>query len=194
MALLLGMWERDLLVTALWVGIVLLSVLLHELGHATAGLAFGLEPRIDLHGMGGTTSWGTGRKLATAQLVSISLAGPFAGFFVAAVVYWLLGPRRLPRFHGDFVYETLLYVNVRWGLLNLLPMLPLDGGNVMAQLLNAVTRGRGARPARVISLLVAAISAAVAARFQNWWAALLAVSFAASNWRELRALRAAEHE
>lgn len=67
---------------ALWVGIVFVSVMLHELGHAMTGMAFGLQPSIELHGMGGTTSWTTPKALSTVQRVAISLAGPFAGFVV----------------------------------------------------------------------------------------------------------------
>src|SRR5579871_6002412 len=40
---------------ALWVGIVFVSVLFHELGHAWLHLAFGNEPAIQLVGMGGLT-------------------------------------------------------------------------------------------------------------------------------------------
>src|SRR5579872_4278655 len=73
---------RELVV---WMGVVFVSVLIHELGHATVGSTFGLEPRIDLHGMGGTTSWAMTRTLSTWRRVAISLAGPMAGFAVAAV-------------------------------------------------------------------------------------------------------------
>ena len=38
---------------AVWMIIVLASVVVHELGHAATCLAFGLQPSIDLHGMGG---------------------------------------------------------------------------------------------------------------------------------------------
>src|SRR5262249_47608723 len=145
------------------------SVMLHELGHAAAGLAFGLEPRIELHTMGGTTSWSTPRALSTAKRVTISLAGPFAGFLFGALV-WLvvraLGPGVLPRFQNDFVRDTLLNVNFGWGLLNLLPMLPLDGGNVMTHLLNALTHGRGERPARIVSIVMAALALAAALLFR----------------------------
>src|SRR5512147_2767030 len=87
-----GANERDPAKLALWVAIVFVSVVVHELGHAFMGMAFGLVPRIDLHGMGGTTSFqerpggpqqatfGAGRRIA------ISLAGPFAGFFFAAAI------------------------------------------------------------------------------------------------------------
>ena len=67
MAVVLGarLQRPDLI--AIWVAIVFISVLVHELGHALVGRMFGLDPQIELHGMGGTTSWvngvaGGGRK------------------------------------------------------------------------------------------------------------------------------------
>jgi stage IV sporulation protein FB len=185
-----------------WVIAVLLSVMLHELGHAGMGLVFGLEPSVVLHGMGGTTSWSTQRKLSTAQRVAISLAGPGAGFVVGAIVYvaptivrsalplHVLPPMPLWR----FVYAQLLFVNFGWGLMNLLPMLPLDGGNVMTQLLNALTGGRGERPARIVSVVLAALVVLLALGFQQWWPALLAVTFISSNWGGLKDLSAREHD
>jgi Zn-dependent protease len=190
MALVLGVGgERDPRIVAAWVAIVFVSVMLHELGHAAAGLAFGLEPAIELHTMGGTTSWSTTRALSTAQRVTISFAGPCAGFLVAALVR-VLGPGVFPR----FVYDSLLFVNFRWGVLNLMPMLPLDGGNVMTHLLNAATGGRGERPARIVSIVVAAASMGVALLLGYWWGAMLAVLFASSNWRGLQELNARERD
>jgi Zn-dependent protease len=179
----------------LWMGVVFVSVLFHELGHATVGLAFGLEPRIDLHGMGGTTSWAVNQKLSTWRRVAISLAGPTAGFVLAAVAYAAWNGGAFPRTqvaHG--VYVNVLWVNVGWGLLNLLPMLPLDGGNVLALLLGAATKGRGERPAHIVSIVVAVASAGLALSLQQWWPALLAASFVAANVRGLQALAAREHD
>jgi Zn-dependent protease len=200
MTVLLGVFGTNLGVLVAWVAIVFVSVLLHELGHASMGLAFGLEPRIDLHGMGGTTSWATPRNLSVARRIAISLAGPGAGLVVGAIV-WAVGPdafARLPL--GDFVYANVLFVNVGWGILNLIPMLPLDGGNVMAQALNALTGGRGERPARVVSLVIASLTflllagAMVTGHGSWWWPALLAVSFIATNWTGLKDLKAREHD
>jgi Zn-dependent protease len=202
-ALLLGASGGDVRTVVAWVLIVFGSVLLHELGHAAAGLAFGLEPSIELHTMGGTTSWTSTRPLRTAARVVISLAGPFAGFVVAAVVL-ALGPEAFARFAGGpLVYESLLFVNLTWGVLNLVPMLPLDGGNVMRHLLNALTGGRGEVPARIVSMAVAVLSLGavlllrtlgVALPFSGWWAGMLAAVFAGTNWRELQELRAREQE
>lgn len=175
-----------------WVAVVFVSVMFHELGHAAAGLAFGLEPSIELHAMGGTTSWATQRRLSTAQRVTISLAGPFAGFLVGGVV-WAAG-LGYPPFARAGLYGMLLFVNIRWGLVNLVPMLPLDGGNVMAHLLSAATSGRGQRAAHWVSIVLASAGTVFALATQNWWLVMLGVLFATSNWRALGDLTAREHD
>jgi Zn-dependent protease len=178
-----------------WVAIVFVSVILHELGHATMGLAFGLTPSIELHSTGGTTSWSSGPPLTTARRIAISVAGPGAGFVVAAIVRYVLGPRVFPATPlGTFAYENLLFVNFGWGLFNLLPMLPLDGGNVMTQLLGVFTGGRGERPARIVSIAVAALALPVALLMQNWWIGLLAVWFISMNFRSLPDAAARDHD
>ncbi len=191
---------EDLVKLALWVVIVLGSVTVHELGHALAGRMFGLEPRIVLHGAGGTTSWSTQRNLSTSRRIAISLAGPCAGFVIAFVV-WAMSALAFRPADGvpltsglfAFVVRQVLYVNFGWGVLNLLPMLPLDGGNVMARLLDAATGGRGQRPALVISIALAAATALAAGLAvltlgaSSWlWPTFLALSFLASNWQELK--------
>jgi Zn-dependent protease len=192
----------DLLDTApqrllVWTAIVLASVLLHELGHAVACVAVGLEPNIALHGMGGTTSWSTRRELSTGRRVAVSLAGPGAGFVAGAAVLLVghaVGRTAIPEGMAEFAYSRLLFVNFGWGALNLLPMLPLDGGSAMTHLLNAWTKGRGERPARIVSMAIAA-SSVLLSIYARWiWPALLAVSFLVSNWRGLRELSAREHD
>jgi Zn-dependent protease len=153
---------------------------------------------IQLHAMGGTTSWtSASRRMSTAQRVAISLSGPGLGFVAAGAVFLarsLLVPGVLPATQTVVaVSGMLLQVNFFWGVLNLLPMLPLDGGDVMAQLLNAFTGGHGERPARVVSIVVAVSAALLALVSRQWWPALLAASFVTSNWQGLKALSAREH-
>jgi Zn-dependent protease len=190
----LGMGNPSLLVP--WVATVFVSVLLHELGHATIGMLFGLQPSIELHGMGGTTSWTTTKKLSTFQRVAISLAGPFAGFFVGGLVAAAAYAGLFPHTDSwDAIVAQVLFVNIGWGVFNLLPMLPLDGGNVMTALLNAMTGGRGERPARIVSMVVAVLAGVlVVVGKLGWWGAMLVLSFLAINYQGLQALKAREND
>jgi Zn-dependent protease len=185
-----GAGGGDLRQAAAWVAVVFVSVLAHELGHATVGRLFGLQPAIQIHAMGGTTSWSTGRRVSVVRRIAISLAGPAAGFGLAAIVVALARSTAGRVFDSDlgmYTYGSLLWVNVGWGLLNLLPILPLDGGNVLYQVLNAATHGRGEKPTRIVSLLFGVLGAGAALATWQPFAALLAASFVWLNFQALRA-------
>jgi Zn-dependent protease len=168
---------------SVWIAVVFASVLLHELGHAWTARWFGYRPRIELHAMGGTTLWG-GAPVTPGRRLLISLAGPLAGLLVGALVWGLLPEAGLQGLARETVL-AVLWVNVGWGVLNLLPVLPLDGGNVMASILDGLTGGRGERPARIASFLLAAAGLVVALLARQLWASFLAGLFA---WWNLRAI------
>ncbi|MBL8606258.1 MAG: hypothetical protein JNL38_03015 [Myxococcales bacterium] len=197
-ALLLGgLGSRGVREAAIWVVVVFLSVLLHELGHAIAGRIFGLAPQIDLHGMGGTTSWSLeGRKLAPWQSIVVSLAGPLTGIAVGVAAFALAALRTNEHTHPLLQRAMLdvIWVNAGWGALNLVPMLPLDGGNVMATILNVVTKGRGERPARFVSIGVALLCVGLALYRRELWIGLLSGLFAFRNVQALRQARDVQAE
>jgi Zn-dependent protease len=190
MALLLGVTgtRRDPALIALWVVSLFFSVLLHELGHALTGLAFGLEPRIDLYGMGGLTTWAPGKKVSTGRRIAISLAGPGVGIALGLALGALAVLGVIPKSPlAQEALDDLLWINIGWGVLNLLPMLPLDGGNVMTGVLNALTRGRGERPARIVSLVLAVLLGTLSLLvWGQIWTAFLCVAFAIGNARALK--------
>ena len=190
MAVVLGarLQRPDLI--AIWVAIVFVSVLVHELGHAFVGRMFGLEPQIELHGMGGTTSWVNGRDIGHARGIAISLAGPFAGFGIAAILF---GCERLGlRPHSPLAIlglELAFQINFWWGIFNLAPMLPLDGGNVLRGTLNLLTKGRGEKPARAISVVMGVVLVAYAALAGALWLGALGAFF---TWANIQAYRQAD--
>lgn len=176
---------NDIPVLAMWLAILFVSVMAHELGHAFAGIAFGLTPRIDLHGMGGTTSW-RHKDVSTAKKIAISLAGPAVGIFFGGILYLLqpsLMQSEISRM-ARIAVILLIEVNLYWGALNLLPMMPLDGGNAMAHGLGAVMGEKGMTLAHYISLVVALAAGLFAWSFgYGWWPVLLAGMFAFQNIR-----------
>ena len=171
-----------------WLAVVFVSVLAHELGHALSGIAFGLSPRIDLHGMGGTTSWAH-KNVSTGKRIVISVAGPLVGIVIGGALY-LAAPffltKGMPRLTHDVVW-MVVYVNLVWGALNLLPMIPLDGGNALAAALAHFRGASGIRIAHYVSVVVAvAIGFYVLATDPgDWWALLLVGMFAFQNIRAL---------
>ena len=82
----LGIRRERFDLIAIWMAVVFVSILVHELGHAFAGRRLGLVPAIRLHGMGGHTEWIEPRRMSDAQRIGISFAGPGAGFLLAGLV------------------------------------------------------------------------------------------------------------
>ena len=155
--------------TFIWVGIVFVSILVHELGHAFTQRYYGGNPWITLHGFGGLASCNDCDNRPQSQIL-ILLAGPIAGFIFAALVVLLMRvtgrqigfavsfsnadleglgltsviTQPLGLFEAyfeplaaepmNYVVADLLQVNILWGLVNLLPIYPLDGGQIAREL------------------------------------------------------------
>ena len=212
-AVLLGARVPDALTLIMWVLAVFVGVLFHEMGHATAMRAYGFSPWITLYGMGGLASYHPGsyssRGNRTVAQIVITAAGPMAGFFVAALIlasvrlagyriaYGLadglpyavfveqIGPRAFHLFFAD-----LLMVCIYWGLLNLLPVLPLDGGQIAREVLTALNPRDGLRQALILSIVVGGLIVVMA--FFRWNDVFLAMLFGFmtySNYMTLQAYR-----
>lgn len=181
--------SRDLYVLLTWVGVVFVSVLLHEMGHAFVGRRYGMHPEILLYGMGGLTSWRTGRRLTRAQSILVSVAGPAAGLALGAIV-WGITMIDMPDLNplGRMTLRSLLWVNIMWSLLNLLPILPLDGGNVMRSAVHIFKGGVDERLPCQISIAFAAAAAGAALMYGMTFAAIFAGYLAFSNYQTLRGM------
>jgi stage IV sporulation protein FB len=171
----------------IWIAAVFISILIHELGHALAMRLYGQPSQIVLHGMGGLTipgqvRWGgdwANVSLTSNQEIVISLAGPGAGFLLAALIIAgsvaTGGSLVLTRLFGlipfpmvmlsinnpiaSSIVMTFLWVNIFWGLINLLPVYPLDGGNVARHLLVRADPWAGARKSLWVSVATGAVVA-----------------------------------
>lgn len=130
---------------AIWVGVVLVSVLVHELGHAVAMRLSGVSSRIVLHGMGGLTIPAASIP-SRPKRIAVDLAGPLSGLFLLGVpAVWLSRTLDDPSQVLDLVIFSVVWVNVAWSFVNLLPILPLDGGRIVASLLPPRLSDRYAR-------------------------------------------------
>ncbi|WP_267146688.1 M50 family metallopeptidase [Pyxidicoccus xibeiensis] len=175
---------------AMWLAIVFVSVLLHELGHALAFRRYGCPAGIELHGMGGTTTAEDTEQLTHRQSAWVSFAGPGMGFLLGGLV-WAVSRLTPLGEQGGLAGEAvrqLVWVNVGWGLFNLLPLQPLDGGHLLA---SAVRARSGYRYERVLHGIGIATALGVLALSIWWsmvWMGLLAMMFGVMNFEQLRRL------
>ncbi len=126
-------WALGLLTTML----LFVSVLLHELAHATMARAEGLGTgNITLYMFGGLASL-NGQPAQPSSEFKIAVVGPAASFLIGVLFFaadWLLLYGKPYRAIGQVLRHLGL---VNWFLagFNILPGLPLDGGRVLRALL-----------------------------------------------------------
>lgn len=168
----LYMWQAGLAAGALFSGAVLVSILVHEFGHVLAvRRLLKAESIVVLWMLGGLTIYrGAPRP---GQQAAISLLGPAfsLGLGALSLALYLLLPE--PPLLRAFL-TVMLWINVVWTAANLLPALPLDGGQALRAGLRAgLGRPRADRAMRIISLLVALGIVAAAIYFERPFAAAL---------------------
>ncbi|MCA8986997.1 MAG: site-2 protease family protein [Planctomycetaceae bacterium] len=135
----------DLIV--IWVMCLFLSILVHELGHALMSRAFGNSPHIVLYHMGGYAAYQPTYGHSYWKSIAILIAGPFAGFLLYGVskliAYLYFQANVIPTVQVQFALIQLEWINLIWGFINLLPVYPLDGGQILRDVLSLL-RLRGA--------------------------------------------------
>ncbi len=180
----------DIQTSILWIVCVVVGVLAHELGHASAGRRFGLNPVILLHGFGGATSWRGGPALSSGRRIMVSAAGSGVGILIGVLT--LAASRLLEPAPGTIIGHLLTYtvwINLGWGVLNLLPVLPLDGGHIAATAAETLFGRRGRTAALVLSLSFT-VGLALWAIWQGQiWLTILAVILTVTNFQALGPLR-----
>jgi membrane-associated protease RseP (regulator of RpoE activity) len=152
----------------------------HELGHGLVLKAFGHPSSIVLHGFGGVTI--SRRRLSRSRSVMVSLAG----WIVALAVLWI--PAELLE-GSDWYWDQELWLrgavtftafaNLWWSVANLLPIRPLDGGNVVAELF-------GLPIARRVSVVVAAAAGVWALTHDQQYAGIFALYLAFLSYQEIK--------
>jgi Zn-dependent protease len=191
---------------------VFACILIHELGHAALMRSHGFHPRIVLHGFGGLATYERaevfGKRPSPLGEIAISLAGPGAGFLLAAVVYLAFKAAGHPfiglfdplGIHVDFVPHVAIlghpyfqiftndvfWVCVFWGLINLLPVFPLDGGQIAQQAFVLARAQDSYRQAFMLSIMTAVCMVALAlVRWHDWYLAALFGYLAYTNYTML---------
>jgi Zn-dependent protease len=165
-------------------------VLLHELGHALACRQVGgTADRIVLWPLGGiayvnppprpgAVLW----SIAAGPLVNLALVPVTVGLFL---VSFFLGAQDLHNF-----FLAVMVINGVLFLFNLLPVYPLDGGQIFQALLwFAIGRARSLLVVSVIGTVAGAVALPLLLLGQWWWGALLAAFVLLRSWAGIRQAR-----
>lgn len=176
----------------MWVLVCFVSILVHELGHAFVARWLGCHVvEAALYLMGGVAVYQPGRNFTQGKSILIALAGPGAGFILWGLMQFVLAepirnfsiknldPQVAPLI--EFGIRQWLYINLFWGLVNLLPVLPLDGGRVLQGVCNSISPFRGDEYARKIGIAVGGLAAVYFLMIGWTYAGILFLSLTISN-------------
>jgi Zn-dependent protease len=124
----------------LWLaGAIAVFTLVHELGHASVARWAGAEAEISLEFMAGYAAYRPTRPIPRGVSALIALAGPLIHIAVSTAVLAALGHHPFSRPDWDSTAaQAVWWAGPVIGALNLIPILPLDGGNLATTLLGAV--------------------------------------------------------
>jgi len=175
---------------------VLLSILVHELGHAFSFRhVFHTPCAIVLHGFGGAAiplqNYARGRGFhGMVANCFLSFSGPLAGFVLAFVLIVLF--QMIPAGDG-FVTDLFLFflqwtitISIFWGILNLVPIYPMDGGQITREMFLYFFPRRGVEYSLVLSMMLAILLAVAAIMlFRMFIIAIFFGFFAYQNYQEL---------
>jgi Zn-dependent protease len=174
---------------AAWTGAVLIAVLLHESGHAFTAKAFGASPvSITLFALGGFTSWAAPKTLGPGRRFIVSAAGSAVGIAAGLGVIALSRSGTLdgvPDLAWVFL-QSFVWAGLVWGILNWIPILPLDGGHMLRHALEMVTPTKAAPIARWISVVTGVAVVATAFYFGETFLAIFVAMITFMGFREGR--------
>lgn len=140
---------------ALWTVMVGLAVLVHEAGHAFTVRMFGAQRvSVTLFALGGVTAWPASTGLSPGRRFLVAAAGSAVGIALGAPVYWAWSQgvfddsRWLSVAAYSFAFPSFV-----WGVLNWVPIRPLDGGQMLTSALQIPFPKRGEAVGMVFSFL-----------------------------------------
>ena len=178
----------NLIGTLFWIIVIFVSVLIHEYGHALTSKFFGQRPRIELFAFGGLT-YPERTKISGFKEFLVILAGPMASLALSFLGFFIFA---LPEVRSSpyAVYPFLFgFVNAFWTVVNLLPILPLDGGQLLRIFLEGVFQNRGLFLAGVLSCVFATTLALIAFLMSNFIVGAILFLFAFQNFELVKQAR-----
>jgi stage IV sporulation protein FB len=130
--------------------------------------------------------------LAGLLLAGIKLSGGEVEFVRDAPVFWRfnLGKLSFAEYPNLYILvHQLLVVNILWALINLLPVYPLDGGQIAREILVHRDHHRGVPQSLMVSMAAGIVMVLVALLYGSLFMAIMFGLLAAQSYMTLQQLR-----
>ena len=184
-------------IAKLFVGMsaVAIAVLVHELGHALSFRhLFKVPCAIVLHCFGGAAIPLQNYQYHNdfggfAARCFLSFSGPLAGFILAFLMIGLL--QGIPEDDRTAMVLLRLFlawtalISIIWGIFNLLPIYPMDGGHIAREVFVYMSPSQGVKLSLIFSMVCAVLLAVLAIRYGLILAIFFCAYFAYQNYLEL---------
>ncbi|MEY3691145.1 MAG: hypothetical protein RJB57_800 [Actinomycetota bacterium] len=174
-----------------WVaGCIAVFTVVHELGHAVTARIFGCEARISLDFMVAYAAFSPAPGFTRLHRGLVAVSGAAAQMSLSAGVLLAMGVNPLSR--ADVAAASDAAAAVWWtglvlGAVNLLPVVPLDGGAVVASALDRLFPGRGQRIMLRASIVITSAALATTLAYGGGDFVLFLGFVLFLQWRTLRA-------
>lgn len=175
---------------AIWTAAAFLSILLHEMGHALTARNFDATGvNVTLYGMGGVTHYSAGTKMSNGRSFLISAAGSATGIIAGGALLLLDRSGTFVGMSSEVIVfiDSFIFTALVWGILNWIPIVPLDGGHMVQSIASAISDEHGPLISQIVTWITVAIVVPVALMNGYQFAAIIVVLFAFSGFREYRA-------
>ncbi len=199
----------------IWISALLVSISVHELGHSIAMRYYGIGSRIVLYHFGGLAipdsfgAWNGARqrRVGPREQIVISAAGPVFQLLLALLVWgiglsvgmpmelngWInnalgteIGATTLPNSLITYgMFDAILYPSTAWAILNLVPILPLDGGQILRSTLLLFNVRDAVRIAQGVSIVAGGLIGLYFIQNSQPFGVMF-LFMAASNWQAMQ--------
>ncbi len=109
--------------------IFLFFILVHEIAHLIVGIALGGKPnKLTISLFGVSLNFYSYSKTKILYRIIFYAIGPIVNIIIATLIMCLIKEQL-------FIIKKIIIINYAIGIFNLLPILPLDGGNIIKEFL-----------------------------------------------------------
>lgn len=117
--------------------IFIIFITIHEMAHLLTGLAVGLRPKVfRINPLGVSVEFYMYQSRESSKKIITYLAGPLINFVISIIFIFLS--------MNEVLKMKIVYTNLLLTIFNLIPIMPLDGGKILKEILVKILGNKNA--------------------------------------------------